>query len=87
MNNINIEIEKYKKAEEAHELVKTLKPITDFSILKKGDKIFNKESLSPEYIDTFDHIEQWSDDRLIVFYYNYKGEYWHGQAEGYWYYI
>lgn len=42
---------------EVREFIQTLRPITDFSTLNKGDKIFNKESLSVNYIDTFDHIE------------------------------
>ena len=66
--------------------IKSLVLITDFSTLKKGDKIFNKESLSVDYIDTFDHIETWG-DRQVVFYINCKGELWYGYAEGYWYYI
>lgn len=77
------EIEKQK----VEELVKILKPITDFSTLKKGDKIFNKESLSVDYVDTFDHIEEWDNGTLILYYFNCKGEYWWGKAEGYWYYM
>lgn len=68
------------------EFIKTLTPITDFSTLKKGDKIFNRCSLSVDYVDTFDHIEDWSEDRKIVFYRNYKDELWHGKAEDYWFY-
>lgn len=72
------------------ELIKALKPIIDWSTVNKGDKIFNRCSLSENYIDTFDHIEDWSDNRLrnrlIVFYKNYMGEEWHGDAIGYWYY-
>lgn len=72
---------------EVKEFIKILKPITDFSTLKKGDKIFNKESLSINYIDTFNHIKREDDGRLILYYFNYKGEYWWGEAEGYWYYV
>ena len=68
------------------ELIKTLEPITDWSTVKKGDKIFNKCSLDINYIDIFKRVEHWSDNRTIVFYINYKGELWHGDAEGYWYY-
>lgn len=68
------------------EFVRNLTPITDFSNLKKGDKIFNRCSLSVEYVDTFDHIEYWSEGRVIIFYKNYKGESWYGDAEDYWYY-
>lgn len=68
------------------ELIKTLVPITDWSTVNKGDKIFNKCSLDVNYIDTFKRVEEWSDNRTIVFYKNYKGEEWHGEAEGYWYY-
>ncbi len=68
------------------DFIKTLEPITDFSTLKKGDKIFNRCSLSVDYIDTFDHIEHWSEDREIIFYQNYKGELWNGITKNYWYY-
>lgn len=68
------------------EYIKTLEPITDFSTLKKGDKIFNKESLRVDYVDTFDHVETWG-DREIVFYINSRGEMWNGEAQGYWYYV
>ena len=71
---------------EVREFVQTLRPITDFSTLNKGDKIFNKESLSVNYVDIFDHIEKWDDGRLIVYYHNYLGEYWWGKTKGYWYY-
>lgn len=67
------------------DFIKTLKSITDFSILKKGDKIFNRCSLSVEYVDTFDHIEH-LDNKEIIFYYNCKGEFWHGKTDDYWYY-
>lgn len=69
-----------------NEFVKTLKPITDFSKLQKGDKIFNRCSLSVNYIDTFDHIEHWSGDREIIYYENYKGELWSGETKDYWFY-
>lgn len=69
------------------EFIKTLKPITDFSTLKKGDAIFNKCSLNTEYIDAFDHLEIWDDGIEMVYYTNYQGEYWWGKAQGYWYYI
>lgn len=69
------------------EFIKTLKPITDFSTLKNGDKIFNRCSLSVDFVDTFDHLEIWDDDGEIVYYTNCKGEYWWGKAQGYWYYI
>ena len=73
--------------ETVEEKIKSLKMITDFSTLKKGDKIFNKESLSAYFIDTFDHVEEDGDGKLIVYYYNHKGEYHWWAAEGYWYYI
>ena len=69
------------------ELINFLTPITDFSTLKKGDKILNKESLSIDCVDTFDHIERWDDGKLILYYFNYKGEYYWGEAEEYWYYF
>lgn len=68
------------------EFIKTLTPITDFSTLKKGDKIFNRCSLSVDYVDTFDHIEMWSGGREIIFYKNYKGELWNGPTKDYWFY-
>lgn len=68
------------------EFIKTLTPITDFSKLQKGDKIFNRCSLSVDYVDTFDHIEHWNEDREIIFYKNYKGELWHGKTGDYWFY-
>lgn len=68
------------------DLVKTLELITDWSTVNKGDKIFNRCSLSVDYIDTFDRIEHWSDNRTIIFYKNYNGEEWNGDAEGFWYY-
>lgn len=71
---------------EVKEYIKTLKPISDFSLLKKGDKIFNRESLSIDYIDTFDHIEQWG-DREIIFYTNCNGELWNGRTGDYWFYV
>lgn len=30
--------------------------------------------------------DSWEDGRLIVYYHNYLGEYWWGEAKGYWYY-
>lgn len=68
------------------EFIKTLTPITDFSSLQKGDKIFNRYSLNVDYVDTFDHIEHWSEGREIVFYKNFKGEEWHGRTENNWFY-
>jgi len=73
--------------DKVNELIKTLEPITDWSMVKKGDKIFNKCSLDVNYIDIFNRIEHWSDNRVVVFYTNYKGESWHGDVEGYWYYV
>lgn len=67
------------------EFVKTLIPITDFGTLQKGDKIFNRCSLSVDYVDTFDHIEHWSEGREIIFYKNHKGELWHGRTDDYWF--
>lgn len=69
------------------EFIKTLKPITDFSTLKQGDRIFNRCSLSVEFIDTFDHLDYCSDGEEIIIYKNYKGETWNGKTENYWYYI
>ncbi len=68
------------------EFIKTLSPITDFSKLQKGAKIFNRHSVSVDYVDTFDHIEHWSGDREIIFYKNYKGELWNGETGDNWYY-
>lgn len=68
------------------ELIKGLKPITNFNTLKKGDRIFNRCSLSEDFIDTFDHIESLEDGREVIFYRNYKGELWSGRTEDYWYY-
>lgn len=70
---------------EVKELCKTLTPIKDFSTLKKGDKLFNRCSLSIDFIDTFDHIEQWSGDREVIFYKNNKGKLWNGETKDYWY--
>lgn len=68
------------------EFVQTLTPITDFTTLTKGGKIFNHYSLDIKYIDTFDHLEYW-DDREIIFYKNYKDEIHWGHTKGCWYYI
>ena len=70
------------------EFCKTLKPITDWSKVKKGDKIFHQSSLNINYVDTFIEAEEWSDNRLIVTvtYKNYKEEEWNGSAEYGWYY-
>lgn len=68
------------------EFVKALTPITDFSTLKTEDKIFNRCSLSIDYVDVFDHIEYWSEGREIIFYKNNKGELWNGATEDYWFY-
>lgn len=68
------------------ELCNTLKPITDFSTLKKGEKIFNRHSLNIEFIDTFNHIENWDEEREIIFYKNIKGELWNGETKDNWYY-
>lgn len=73
--------------ETVEEKIKSLEMITDFSTLKKGDKIFNKKSLSVDFIDTFDHIKKDEDGKLIVYYYNHRGEYHWWAAEGCWYYI
>lgn len=68
------------------DFIKTLKLITDFNTLKQGDKIFNRCSLSADYVDTFDHIEHWDEDKEIIFYKNSKGELWWGETGDYWYY-
>lgn len=68
------------------EFIKTLTSIKDFSTLKKGDKIFNRCSISSNYVDTFDHVENWSGDREIIFYKNDKGELWNGRTKDYWFY-
>lgn len=65
------------------EFIKALTPITDFNTLKKGDKIFNRCSLSIDYVDTFNHIEH-CEGSEIIFYRNYKGESWNGPTENYW---
>lgn len=72
---------------EVKDYVNTLTPITDFSTLNKGDKIFNRTSFKTEYVDTFDHIEKTEDGEEIVFYRNYHRELWDGVTEDYWYYI
>lgn len=50
------------------EFIKTLTPITDFSKLQKGDKIFNRCSLSVDYVDTFDHIKRSGNGKDTIFY-------------------
>ena len=72
--------------------VKTLMPISDFTVLKKGDKIFNRHSNRVEFVDTFDHIETYDNDndksRRIIFYYNKYGELWNGEiVPGDWYFV
>ena len=64
--------------------VKTLTPITDFSKVEKGDKIFHKSSLSVEYVDTFDHFEV-RRGNVIVYYRNDAGESWDGEDKGWFY--
>ena len=66
------------------EYVNTLKPVEDFGILKEGQKIFNKRSLSIDYVDTFVSYDVEKD---IVEYKNYKGEIWCGAGKGYWYFV
>jgi len=66
------------------EYVKTLKPIEDFKALVEGQKIFNKLSLSVDFVDTFVAYDV---DRDVVTYRNYKGEVWRGEGQGYWYFI
>ena len=66
------------------EYVKTLTPIEDFELLKEGQKIFNKQSLSTDYVDTFVSYDAEKD---IVEYKNYKGEIWCGHGKGYWYFL
>lgn len=66
------------------EYVKTLKPIEDFGVLKEGQKIFNKQSLSIDYVDTFVSYDAEKD---VVEYKNHKGEIWYGAGNGYWYFV
>ena len=66
------------------EYVKTLRPIIDFTSLKEGQKMFNKQSLAVSYIDTF---VSYKPDRDIVEYKNDKGEIWCGKGEDYWFFI
>ena len=65
--------------------VKTLTPITDFSKVKQGDKIFHKSSLSVEYVDTFDHFKVRRGE-VIVYYRNHAGESWSGEDKG-WFFV
>lgn len=67
--------------------IQTLNPVINFRSLNKGDKLFNKHSLSIKYMDTFDHLEIKENGREIIFYRNYLGELWWGDTKGYWYYI
>jgi len=67
------------------DFIETLTPITDFSLIDKGAKIFNRCSLSVDYIDTFHHIEEYEDGKKIVVYKNCKGELWDGPIKDYWY--
>jgi hypothetical protein len=67
------------------EYIKTLKPITDFNTLAKGDRIFNRHSLSVEFVDTFDHIEKW-EDKDVVIYFDYEGKRWLAYTEDLWFY-
>lgn len=71
---------------EVKEFIKTLKPITDFSTLKKGDKIFNRCSLGVDFVDTFERIENWKGEE-IIWYTNFYGELWWGETGNYWYYM
>lgn len=66
------------------EYIKTLRLIEDFGELKKGQKIFNKQSLSVDYVDTFISYDAEAD---IIEYKNYKNEIWCGPGKGYWYFI
>lgn len=66
------------------EYVKTLKSIEDFGLLKEGQKIFNKQSLSIDYVDTF---ISYNIEKDVVEYKNYKGETWCGVGKGYWYFV
>lgn len=65
-------------------LISNLDPITDFTSLEEGSKMFNRCSLSPDYIDTFVSYDK---DRDVVTYLNYIGEEWSGKGADYWYYI
>lgn len=64
--------------------VETLKPIEDFTTLTKGQKIFNKESLSVDYVDTF---ISYCEERNTIEYENCKGEVWYGPAKDFWFYV
>ncbi|MBE5940815.1 MAG: hypothetical protein E7266_10560 [Lachnospiraceae bacterium] len=66
------------------EYIKNLKPVEDFKTLKKGDKIFNKQSLNISYIDTF---ISYNEEKDIVEYENHIGEIWCGAGRGYWYFV
>lgn len=69
---------------EVVEYVKTLRPITDFSTLTEGQKIFNKYSLDVSYEDTFVSYDEEHD---IIEYRNYKGQLWCGGGKDFWYYL
>jgi FKBP-type peptidyl-prolyl cis-trans isomerase (trigger factor) len=71
--------------EKVKEFIKTLTKITDFKTLKKGDKIFNKDSLSVDFVSTFDHVE-YNDGVATIYYKNCIGLDFHSNTAGYWYY-
>ena len=73
--------------DDIREYIKTLTQITDYKSLKHGDRIFNKESLSKDYVDIFDHLEVEDDGTEIIWYYNSCGELWSGGTGSYWFYI
>lgn len=64
--------------------IKTLKYISDFTEIEVGQTMFNRNSLSIEYVDTF--IKYYG-DRDVVEYKNCKGEIWLGAGKGYWYFL
>jgi len=63
---------------------KTLKPIVDFTVLKEGQKMFNRTNLDVLYVDTF---VTYMPDRDVVEYENHKGEIWCGEGKDYWFFI
>ncbi|MEE1255996.1 MAG: hypothetical protein UHN47_05740 [Lachnospiraceae bacterium] len=66
------------------EYVKTLKPIEDFKILKKGQKMFHKYSNDVSFVDIFESYDAEND---IVHFENHEGESWKGWGKGFWYFV
>ena len=64
--------------EAVKEFTKQLIPVTDFTKLKPGDKIFSIHSLDVNYVDTF---ESYDPDSNWIEYRNYLGEPWGCRVE------